>query len=91
MEIQGKMKEFIRELIGERWIKERVGGYTSQSKQTDFEISQGGLPSVIFFLLEINGVLGELRNGVDGLLFACDLTVYITKKVRKWHLEYCKE
>ena len=26
MEIQGRMMQFIRELIGKRWIKGRVGG-----------------------------------------------------------------
>ena len=56
MEIQGRMMEFIRELIGERWIKVRVGGYISQSKQTDL-----GMISVTLSLVAINGILGVLE------------------------------
>ena len=40
--------------------------------------SEGGKLSLILFLVEINGILGELRNGVDGLLFADNLTIYTT-------------
>ena len=36
MEIHGRMMEFIRELIGEKFIKVRVGGFILQNKQTDF-------------------------------------------------------
>ena len=74
------MTEFIRELIGERWIKVRVGGPISQSKQTDLGVPQGGVLSVTLFLMAINGMLGELENGVDGSLFADDLAIYITTK-----------
>ena len=62
MEIQGRMMEFIRELIGERRIKVRVGGSISQSKQIDLGIPQGEVLSVILFLVAINGILRELRN-----------------------------
>ena len=70
MGIQGRIMEFIRELIGERWIKVRVGGYISQSKQTDLRIIQGGVLSVTLFLVSINGILEELGNGVNGSFFA---------------------
>ena len=65
----------IRELIGERWIKFRVGGSISQSKQTVLGIPQGGVLRVILFLVAINGILGELGNRVDGPLFADDLSI----------------
>ena len=58
----------------------RVGGSVSQSKQTDLGIPQGGVLSVTLFLLAINGLLGELGNGVDGSLLADDLTIYITTR-----------
>ena len=45
------MIEFIKELIGERWIKVRVGGSISQSKHTDSEISQRRVLSVTIFLV----------------------------------------
>ena len=45
MKIQGRMKEFLRELISERWIKVRMGVSISQSKQTDMGIPQGGVLS----------------------------------------------
>ena len=54
--------EFIRELIGKRWIKVRVRGNISQGKQTDLGIPQGGMLSVTLFLVAINGILGELGN-----------------------------
>ena len=57
------MLRFIKELIGERWIKVRVGGSVSQSKQTDLRIPQGGVLSVTLILVVINGILGELGNG----------------------------
>ena len=76
--IQERMMEFIRELLGERWIKVRVGGCISQSKQTDLGIPQGGVFSVTLFLVAINGILEKLGNGVDGLLFAYNLAIYIT-------------
>ena len=41
------------------------------------EIPQRGVLSVTFFLVAINGILGELGNGVDGSLFADDLAIYI--------------
>ena len=84
--------EFIRELIGERWIKVRVGGSFSQSKQTDLGISQGEVLSVTLFLVAINGVLGELGNGVDGSLFTDNLAIYITTRsqIVAWQLGHCK-
>ena len=58
----------------------RVGGSTSQSKQTDLGIPQGGVLSITFFLVAINGILEELGNGIDGSLFADDLAIYITTR-----------
>ena len=55
----------------------RVGGAISQNKQTDLGVSQGGVLSVILFLVAINGILRELGNGVDGSLFADDLAIYL--------------
>ena len=75
MKIQGRMKEFLRELISERWIKVRMGVSISQSKQTDMGIPQGGVLSVTIFLVANNGILEELGNGVDELLFADDLAI----------------
>ena len=80
MGIKGRMLKFIKELISERWIKVKVGGSTSQNKQTDLGIPQGGLLSITLFLVSVNGILGELGNGVDGSLFADDLAIYITTK-----------
>ena len=60
MVIQGRMMEIIRELIGERGIKLRVGGSISQSKQTDLGIPQGRVFSVVLFLVAINEILREL-------------------------------
>ena len=64
------MLRFIRKLIDERWIKVRVGGSISQSKQTDLRIPQGEVHSVTLFVVAINGILGEQGNGVNGSLFA---------------------
>ena len=75
LENMRRMMEFIRQLIGERWIKVRVGGYISQSKQIDLGILQGGVLSVTLFLMAINGILGELGNREDGSLFADDLAI----------------
>ena len=40
-----------------------------------------------FFLVAINGILGELGIGVDGSLFAVDLAMYtdMTEKNRHQH------
>ena len=54
MGIWGRMMEFVRELIGGRWIKVRLGGSISQSKQTDLGIPQGDVLTVNLFLVEIN-------------------------------------
>ena len=35
--------------------------------------------NVTLFLVAINGILGRLDNGVDGSVFADDLTIYITR------------
>ena len=37
----------------------------------------GGVLSVTLFLVAINGILGDLGNGVDRTLFAYDLAIYI--------------
>ena len=39
--------------------------------------------SVTLFLMAINGILGELENGVDGSLSADDLAIYITTKSQR--------
>ena len=49
---------------------------------------QGWMLSVTLFLVALNGILGELGNRVDGSLFAHNLTIYITTKFGKWHLEH---
>ena len=36
--------------------------------------------SVTLFLVALNGILRELRNGVYGSLFADDLAIYITTR-----------
>ena len=74
------MMEFIRELIGDRWIKLRVDGFTSQNKQTGLGISQEGVLNVTFFQVVTYGILGELGNRVGELLFADDLAIYHNKK-----------
>ena len=35
---------------------------------------------MILFLVAINGIMGELGNGVDESLFADDLVIYITAR-----------
>ena len=60
-----------------------MGGNISQNKQTDLEIPQGGLLSVTLFLAAINGILGELGNGMDGSLFADDLSIYNTRRSQR--------
>ena len=37
----------------------KYGGSTSQNKQTDLGVPQGGVLSVTLFLVAINGILGE--------------------------------
>ena len=39
--------------------------------------------SVTLFLVAINGILGELGNGVNGSHFADDLVIYITTRNQK--------
>ena len=58
----------------------RIEGYIIQSKQTDLIIPQGGVFSVTILQVAINGILVELGNGVDGSLFADDLTIYTTTR-----------
>ena len=60
-----------------------MGGYILQSKQTDLGIPQGRVFSVTLFLLAINGILGEIRNGVNGSLFADNLAIYITTRSQR--------
>ena len=73
--MQGRILRFIRELIGEGWIKVKVGGSISQSKQTNLGIPQRVVLSVTLFPVVINDILGELRNGVEGSLFADNLII----------------
>ena len=40
MGIHGRMMEFIREMISDRWIKMGVGGSISQNKQADLRVPQ---------------------------------------------------
>ena len=92
MGIQGRILRFMRELISERYIKLRVGGSTSQCKQTTLVIPQGGVLSKTLFLVAINGILGELANGMGGSHFADDLAIYITtRNQREWQPESYKE
>ena len=56
-------------------------GRSHLTQQTDRPgSSTGGVLSVTLFLVAINGILGELGNGVDGSLFADDPAIYITTK-----------
>ena len=74
------MMRTIRELIKERWIKVRIDGIISKSRKTDLEVPQGGVLRETLFLVAINDILNKLKNGVDGSLFADDLTIYTTIK-----------
>ena len=53
-----------------------VGGSISLNRKKDLVIPQGRVLNVPFFL-------GELRNEVDGSLFAENLTIYIKTKNQK--------
>ena len=74
------MMEFIQKLISDRWIKVRVGGSTSQNKQTDMGSSHGGVLCVTIFLVTINGILREQGNWVNESLFTDDLVIYFTTR-----------
>ena len=39
---------------------------------------------VTLFLVAVNGIQGQLENGVDRSLFADNLAIYITKKKLKY-------
>ena len=45
--------------------------------------STGGMLSVTLFLVAINGILGELGNGVTRSLFPDNLAIYITTRSRR--------
>ena len=76
------MMASIREVINDRWIKVRVRGSKSQNKQTDLGVLYGVL-SATLFLVAINDILWELRNGVDESLFADNLAIYITTRTKR--------
>ena len=80
MGTQRRLLRFIRELVSARWIKVKMGGSISQSKQTDLGIPQGWVLSVTFFLVAINSILGELRNGVDESLCRWSDNIHYNKK-----------
>ena len=61
----------------------KVGVFTSQNKQKDLGIPQGKVLSVTIFLVAINGILGELGNGVDGLVANTALHG-VTNKLDAW-------
>ena len=46
-------------------------------------IPQEGVLSVTFFLVAINGILGDLGTGVDGSLVADDMAIYITTRSQR--------
>ena len=77
------MMKFIRELIGERWIKVRVVGYISQSKQTNLGIPQRRVLSVTLFLVAINDILGELEIEWMDHSLKGDLAIYITTRSQR--------
>ena len=69
----------MRELISERWIKESV---------LSISISlTGEVLSITFILVAINGILGELGNGVDRSLFVNNLAIYIKTRNQRMALQ----
>ena len=59
------------------------------NRQT-WEFHGGEILGVTLFLVAINGILGELRNGVNGSLFADDLArplQGVTNKLHAWAVE----
>ena len=64
---------------GSKWELEDPSHRTDTDK---LGIPQGGVLSVTLFLVVINHLLGEFGNGVNGSLFADDLTIYIKQETR---------
>ena len=69
----------------------RLVGTTSQSKHTDLGILHVGILSVTLFLVAINGIMGELGNGVDGSFLKMIWQYMFQQEIREWQPEHCRE
>ena len=60
--------------------KNRRNRITEQTGNKQPENSTDGVLNITLFLVAINGILGEMRNVVNGSFFADDLAICYNKK-----------
>ena len=80
--ITGRVIDYIGNFLKDKSIQVRVNNTLSQIIKTENGVPQGSVMSVTLFLIAINDILAPLRPPVKGLLFADDLTIFCSGKIR---------
>ncbi len=78
--IRGKMTTFIQNFLHERYFYVRIGDTHSRIHSLNTGVPQGSVLSPVLFNIAVNAVIAELQSPVQGMLFADDLTVFVTCK-----------
>lgn len=78
--IRGKMLTFIKNFVSDRSIQVIIGNPLSNSYKLENGIPQGSVFSVTLFLCAINSILDTVDLPVKGLLYADDLTIFVSHK-----------
>lgn len=81
--LKGRLPIFISNFLENRTFRVRVGSCLSDSFKQEMGVPQGGVLSVVLFILKINNIIKCLPPGVRGSLFVDDLLIcYRSKSMR---------
>ena len=74
--LKGKLPILIKEFLADRTFVTKIGDVTSQVHRLDQGVPQGSVLSCRLFSLAINGILANIPNDVEGILYVDDLLIY---------------
>lgn len=78
--LRGNLMNFLNNFTNNRTFNVMLGNLASHSFSLENGIPQGSKISVTLFLIVINDILECIQSPVNALLYADDLTIYVTDK-----------
>lgn len=79
-EIKGRAAMFIKNYLHNRTIQVRINITISKRVVIENDVPQGGVLSILCFLLAMNNIINSIPQPLEYRLFADDLNISLTTK-----------
>ena len=74
--LRGKLPILVKKFLSDRTFVTKIGNVLSKVHRLEQGVPQGSVLSCRLFSLAINGILANIPNDVEGILYVDDLLIY---------------